>query len=272
VSSRVTILGAGPIGGNLASTLSLHHAVAEIVLTDDESPGVAAGKALDVRQSGAIGGSDVRVTVAPLEDAVAGAGVLVVADRAADGREWDGEAALAMLASVSHHPVPLIFAGASQSWLQERAVLELGIPWTRAIGTSAAALEAAVRAATALEAGCEASDVRLAVAGRPPRDVHVLWEWASIGGRPAVDRLPAAALRRIERRLEAFWPPGPCAAASAAARVIGSLLNGRETFTSAVCVFPAAGRAVMLPVRLDRNGISRAEVPELPRVRPPLGW
>ena len=56
----VAILGAGDLGGALARTLASGDAVSRIVLIDDART-VAAGKALDIRQTGPIESYDTAV-------------------------------------------------------------------------------------------------------------------------------------------------------------------------------------------------------------------
>jgi hypothetical protein len=123
------------------------------------------------------------------------------------------------------------------------------------VGSAPLAFEAAVRAVTALEADCDASDVRLTVVGRPPDEVAILWESATIGSEPAIERLGTAAIRRIEQRAVALWPPGPYALSSAAALAVRTLLDGARRTLTAFCVDERRARAVALPVRFDARGI-----------------
>src|SRR5438477_4938870 len=93
--SRVAILGAGEIGGAAARALATRARV-DAVLLIDEQPGVAAGKALDLRQAGPIGGYDTRIDGATDFAAAAGADAIVLADTAA-GAEWAGDSGLALV-------------------------------------------------------------------------------------------------------------------------------------------------------------------------------
>ena len=74
----VVILGAGELGGALAHKLAARDRVRSVCLVD-AAKGVAAAKALDIRQAGPIERFGTRVTAGTL-DAVVGAGVVVVAD------------------------------------------------------------------------------------------------------------------------------------------------------------------------------------------------
>ena len=76
----VVILGAGELGGALAHKLAARDRVRSVCLVD-AAKGVAAAKALDIRQAGPVERFGTRVTAGTL-DAVVGAGVVVVADPA----------------------------------------------------------------------------------------------------------------------------------------------------------------------------------------------
>jgi malate/lactate dehydrogenase len=73
--------------------------------------------------------------------------------------------------------------------------------------------------------------------------------------------------RRIERRLEPLWPPGPFALATAAAEAVATIVSdSRRTFSCFVAptdLRERRHRAAALPVRLGPNGVARMELPEL---------
>ena len=94
--SLVAIIGAGEIGGAVARALARRSRVDTIRLIDD-AQSVAAGKALDLMQSGPISGSDIRIEGTADLGAVADAAAIVLADPVAAGAEWGGEAALGVL-------------------------------------------------------------------------------------------------------------------------------------------------------------------------------
>src|ERR671914_492623 len=96
--SLVAIIGAGEIGGAVARALALRSRVDAIRLIDDQQS-VAAGKALDLLQSGPISGSDAHIEGAADLAAVSGASTIVLADGA--GRPLDGETGLALLRRLS---------------------------------------------------------------------------------------------------------------------------------------------------------------------------
>lgn len=267
--STVVILGAGEIGGALARQLAATDLVSRIVLVDDLGS-VAAGKALDVAQSGPVDRYHTLLTGTNDLAAVVGAAVLVVADRAGQpGGEWQDEAGLAMLKRVAglNQVAPLLCAGAAQGGLIERGVNEAGIPRVRLFGTAGEALRSAVTAITALEAQASPSDVSLTVLGRPPQQVIVPWDQGAIGGRSIPQVLSAAQLARLDARAARLWPPGPYALASAAARLIRTALTrGPRLHMAMVAVTRdegTPGRSAIMPVLLGPAGIRSIVTPSL---------
>jgi hypothetical protein len=254
--TTVAIVGAGPIGGTLASMLALGERCARVVLIDEEAPEVAAGKALDIQQSCPVAGSDTRVRSSGSVDGAGGADALVIADGGRDGLEIGDERGLALVrrAHAQSPSAPLVLAGGSHAWLIERAVVELRRPPASVLGSAPLALEGAVNAIVALEADCPVSDVRVTVAGRPPADVAVLWDSAVVAGAAAAGSLDAAAVRRIEARLPALWPPAPHALAAAAVRVVSLLLGGTGGTATCFVLRDGLGSPACLPIAVRRSG------------------
>src|SRR5262245_20811006 len=99
--STVAILGAGEIGAAAAHALAVRDCVRTVLLVD-AAVGVAAGKALDIQQAGAVERFHTRLLGTDDLSRVAGCTLCVVADRAATGSpEWNGDEALALLRRVS---------------------------------------------------------------------------------------------------------------------------------------------------------------------------
>lgn len=283
--STVVIVGAGPLGGAVASSLALRECCSRIVLCDPRFD-VAARVAMDVAHACPVTGSDTRVTWSRLEaigapqtasggaatpmsgaEATVGtvADVLVFADSGETGAEWAGESGLALASRVLavSGRAPAVFAGAAQVWLLERSAAELGRTRESVLGTAALAFEAGVRTMLALEADAAVSQAIVRVVGRPPREAAVLWESATVAGEPALERLDAAAVRRIEARLPALWPPGPHALGSAAAAAVAGIVTGAPGVLTCLTVAAGTNRAVALPARLGRGGVRRAWVPRV---------
>jgi malate dehydrogenase len=112
--ATVCIIGAGDIGGALAHALARSERVSRVLLVDGSGQ-VAAGKALDIQQAGAIDGFHVRLDGTSDLTRAAGCAVCVVADRV--GRpisEWSGEDALTMVKRLATYvgDAPIVLAGA----------------------------------------------------------------------------------------------------------------------------------------------------------------
>ncbi len=256
--STVAILGAGPIGASIAHTLARRARVWDVCLID-AAASVAAGKALDIRQSGPVEGYDTRVSGDGNVLAAAGAGVIVIADRHESG-EWEGDRGLALVRHLVSAGAtgPFVFAGPGQTWLMEASAQELGVPADRIIGTAAAALGGAVRALVALEVSGSGADVSLVVTGRPPAFV-VAWSSATIGGALITDRVLPHRLATISQQLKGLWPTGPYAIAAATALVVEGLLSGSRAHVPAVVIvereFGVRNRAALLGVTLGNGRV-----------------
>jgi malate dehydrogenase len=218
----VAIIGAGEIGGSTAGALAGRDWLKRIVLID-ACESVAAGKALDIQQSGAVSGFDTRVTGATDVSAAAGCDVLVVADRHAGG-EWTDDAALDVVrrALPVVSKAPIVFAGASQLRLLRLAISELRVPQARVLGSAPHALGSAARAMVAVVADRSATDVQIAVVGVPGAWVPA-WESACLGGLPLSSVLPAPRILAADRLIRGSWPPGPYALGSAAADCVAAM-------------------------------------------------
>lgn len=261
----VVIVGAGELGGMLAHVLARRDVAGAIRLID-ETGQVAAGKALDIAQAAPVEGFATEVVGTTETNGVAGAAVVVVADRVSGGEsnEDDGLRQLRQLSSMASRAV-IVCAGTETRSLVERGVRELGISRERIFGTAPEALAAAARAMVALEADVSPSDVGLTVTGLPPGQIVVPWDDATIGGLVATRLLDEPSRRRLAARLPHFWPPGPYALASAAARAIETMF-GRSRRLASCFVAPDDSmgrrtRAVALPVRLGPGGIADVIIP-----------
>lgn len=267
--ATVCIIGAGDIGGALAHALARSERVSRVLLVDGSGQ-VAAGKALDIQQAGAIDGFHVRLDGTSDLTRAAGCAVCVVADRV--GRpisEWSGEDALTMVKRLATYvgDAPIVLAGAEQAGLLLGAAREVHLRRDRLIGSATEALAAAVRAVVAIEARCSPSEVGLTVLGTPPNGFVVPWSEASIAGY-ALDRvLSQVQLARIEARTARLWPPGPFALGLAAARVVEACVqHSRRTFSVLTVLggeFGVRGRVGALPAILSPVGIVHTRVPSL---------
>ena len=266
--ATAVILGAGDLGGATARQLAAIDLVSRIIIVDDLA-NVAAGKALDIAQSGPIDGYHTAMSGMADIAAVVGAAVIVIADRATQpAAEWKDEAGLALIKSVSglNQRAPIVCAGTAQATLIERGVNELGVSRLRLFGSAPEALRSAVVAIVALEAGAAPSDISLSVLGRPDQ-IIVPWDEASISGRTATQVLSAAQLARLDARVARLWPLGAYALAGAATRIIRSGLTRTSRVHAALVAVTrdegVPGGSAMMPINLNASGIATIVTPAL---------
>ncbi len=262
--STVAILGAGPIGAATASRLA-ERARVDAVCLIDAAGDVAAGKALDIRQSGPIGRADTAVSGDANALTATGASVVVVADDVGEGaRTVERGLELVQQLVRAGCAAPMVFASPMHVALMEACARDLEIPAHRLIGSAPTALVSAIQAIAALELNLSAVD--LTVVGRPPSFV-IGWTAASTGGGRLSDRIPAHRLLSISQSLPKLWPPGPLAIGAATAAVVEALILGSRRLHPAMTIvdgeFGARGAAVLLPLELGRLRVLGRVMPSL---------
>ena len=268
--TQVAILGAGEIGGAVASVLARGSRVDEIRLID-ENERVARGTALDIQQTAPFSGSDARVAAFGDIGAAAGATVIVIADPAGSSAGWQGAAARSLVARVGRmgllQNAILICAGCGHLDLMGFALDELHLRRSRIIGSAPEALASGLRALVALEAGAAARDVALTVLGRPPDRALVAWTAGSIAGTSIFALLSPSQIHKLQRQLPALWPVGPGALALAAARMCEAVAQGsRQLFSCFVSRDRDNGTSAPLsawPAVLGPGGVERVAEPLL---------
>jgi malate/lactate dehydrogenase len=264
----LVIFGAGETAAATARQVAAAELASRIVLVDAAGT-IAEGKALDISQASAVDRYDTRLAGSADEAAAVSASIIVIADRAGESGEWSDEAGLALLQRLSrlNARAPILCAGVRQRSLIDRGVHDLGLLRTRLFGTAPEALRGAVASLVALEAEASPRDLSLLVLGRPPRDVIVPWDTASIGGRRAIDVLSPPAITRLDHQAARLWPPGPMSLASAAARVIRSMITRAPTTHVLEVALTrdehAGASAAMLPARVCPSGLLRVDRPPL---------
>jgi malate dehydrogenase len=273
--STVCIIGAGELGGAIAHALARGDRVRRVVIIDDgarasDAGNVAAGKALDIQQAGAIESSHTLLEGSADLSRAVGAAVAIIADRSGrPSSEWQGDDGLAMLRQLVRYTgeSPLVFAGASQAGLLLAAAREIHIRRERLIGSAPEALCGAVKSMVAIEAQCSPTEIGLTVLGAPSRGFVVSWSEASIGGHALERVLTQAQLTRIEGRLAHLWPPGPYALGLSASRVTEALVSSsRRAFSVLTPLdgeFGVRGKVGVLPAILSPRGIVVTRVPTL---------
>lgn len=265
--ATVAVFGAGDVGAACAQALTSRERVRRIFVIDS-SVNAAAGKALDLQQANAVGGSHTTIEATADETRAIGCSVLVVADRLGSGNsEWEGEDGLRLVQRLAaSSDAPMVFAGAAQADLMRTSSTELRIASRRLIGSAPEAFVAAVRAIVAVEAPCSPSEVCVAVLGTPARFV-IPWSEASIGGYALERAVSQVQLRRIEARAARLWPPGPYALGAAAARVVEAVVDAARRSCCVLTVldgeFRARKRVAAVPALLAHQGIARIRTPLL---------
>ncbi len=271
----IAILGAGDLGGAIAQRLAERARVGGVRLID-EAAGVAAGKALDIRQSGPVLRSDVHVTAASDALDAVGADVIVLAGDVGGG-EWTGARGLALVEKLERagSRAPLVFAGPGQAELMEACAAKLGVAANRMMGTAVGAAVGAIRALAGAEIDQSGVDVSIALAGRPPSLV-IGWSAARVGGALLSERLAAHRMLAVSSKLARLWPPGPYAIASATAPVVEALVRGSRRQHQALAIlegeYGVRGVAAMLLLTLGHGRILARSEPTLsPRERTGTG-
>jgi malate dehydrogenase len=267
--TTAAIIGAGELGGAIAHALARRASAARVVLVDGAGTS-AAGKALDIQQSGAIEGFDTQLGGTTDVARIIGCDICIIADRFGPASaEWQGEEAFTYLTNVAEMlpDVPLVFAGALQASLVAQLAKEARLSRTRLIGSAPEALASAIRAIVAMEARCSPSEVMLTVLGTPPVGFVVPWSEASIGGYALEQVLTPVQLTRIAARTARLWPPGPFALGQAAASVAHAVLHSSRRAVSILTMldgeFGVRGRVGAVPAVLSAPGIVHTRVPSL---------
>jgi malate dehydrogenase len=267
--STVCILGAGELGGAVADALARGERVARVILIDAAGT-VAAGKALDMQQTGAVAGYHTRLEGSSDFTRVAGCSVCVVADRTGPASvEWHGDDGFALLTRLLPYidVAPIVFAGTAQADLLGTLAREARVPRRQLIGSAPEALASAITAIVAMEAGCSPAEVRLTVLGSPPSGFVVPWSEASIGGLSLERVLTQVQLNRLEGRVSRLWPPGPFTLGLAAARATEAIVLSSRRAHSVLMVlggeFGVRGKVAAVPSLLTPEGITQTRVPTL---------
>jgi malate dehydrogenase len=266
--TTVAIVGAGAIAGSTAHSLAGSDRVGRVLFIDPVRT-AAIGKALDLRQAGAVDGTHTRLEGTDDTTRVTGCDVCVIADRFGAGGEWCGEEGLALVRQLISYAgrAPIVFAGASQVDLLAAAAEELAVHPRRLLGSAAEAFASAAAAIVATEANSSARQVKVTVLGTPPAGLVIPWSEASIDGYGVEQMLAPVQLTRVQARAAVLWPPGPYVLGTAAARVVTAMLSSsRQSFcvlTQLGGEFDVRSRVGCLPVRLGSQGIVETRVPEL---------
>lgn len=261
----VAIIGAGELGGSLAHVLA-RRGIARRIQLIDAAGQVAAGKALDIMQTGPIEGFSTLVSGGTDLTRVAGMPVVVIADRFKPQTGEDDLLVLRQISQLASRAVVLC-AGANGRELVERGVRELRYARQRLFGSAPEALAASIRALVALQTNGSVREVGLTVLGVPPAHTVINWDDATVGGFAATRMLDEVTRRRLSAQAGPLWPPGPHALAHAATEAIAAMTGvSRRTVTCFVAPDDSSGRrtrCAAMPARLALTGITSIELPTL---------
>ncbi|MFN7916108.1 MAG: hypothetical protein U0Q55_12285 [Vicinamibacterales bacterium] len=261
----VAIIGAGELGGSLAHVLARREIVRRIQLIDPSGQ-IAAGKALDIMQTGPVEGFTTPLHGSTDLTRVAGAHLVVLADQAKPQPGTDDLLVLRQISQLAARAVVLC-AGSDGRLLVERGVRDLRYGRERLFGSAPEALAASVRALVALQTNGSVRDVALTVLGVPPAHAVVNWDDATIGGFAATRVLDEPTRRRLGTQVGPLWPPGPHALAHAAVEAIAAVAGISRRAVSCFVAPPsgegARTRAAAMPVRLGLTGVTGVEAPTL---------
>jgi malate dehydrogenase len=267
--ASVAIIGAGSLGGAVAQALAARETVRRVLIVDDAA-GVAAGKALDILQSGAVSGSHTHLEGTGDLSRVIGCAVCVIADRYGPPEaEWAGDEGLSLLRRLLPwtEGTPIVFAGATQAGLMLTARREFHVRRAALAGSAPEAYASAMRSMVALEAGCSPAEVSLAVLGLPPAGLVVPWSEAAIGGFALERTLTPVQISRLDARAPSLWPPGPYALGMAAASAVEAIVTTSRRALSLLTVldgeYGVRNRLGSMPALLDGAGVARVRVPSL---------
>jgi hypothetical protein len=255
----VAILGAGPLGGALAYALASRGRFDEVRLVDPDKT-LAAGKALDILQSGPVDGFSTRVTGSATLDDANGAWVAILADPV----QPDPLQHLKQL----HERSPgatIVCADAAHAVVLGRAVATGAVSPDRLVGAAPAAAASAARALLALATDMSPGLISVGVTqAESPATCRIDWSGTSIDGAPADTSLTREQKRVLDDRLAALWPPGSLTLAAAAARVAEAAWFGaRSSFPCWWVTDGGAGGPMVHVLRFAPGGRVRAKAPSV---------
>lgn len=280
---KIALIGAGNIGGTLAHLIGLKE-LGDVVLFD-VFPGVAAGKALDIMQSGPVDGFDSNMVGTGDYSAIAGSDVVIVTagfprmpGMSRDDLLTKNAGVIAQVAEgiKTHCPNAFVIVITNpldvMVWVMQQ---KSGLPPERVVGMAGVLDSARFRLFLAQEFGVSVEDVTAFVLGGHGDTMVPLTRYSTVAGIPVPDlikmgwttqeRIDAIVNRtangggEIVKLLEkgsAFYAP----AASAIAMAESYLLDKKRVLPCAVLLngeYGQNGFYVGVPVVIGANGVER---------------
>jgi malate dehydrogenase len=275
---KVTIIGAGMVGGAVAQWLALQD-YADIVLVDIVE-GMPQGKALDLMEAGPVLGFDTRVTGTNSYEETAGSDLVVITSGIArkPGMSRDDllktnmgivRSVTKQVAAGSPNAVILVVSNPLDAMCHV-AFAQAGFPRERVIGMAGVLDSARFSTFIAEALDVSVEDVSAFVLGGHGDTMVPLSRFSTVSGIPLPELLPAEQIRAIETRTanggaeivgllktgSAYTAPG----ASVVAMVDSILLDKRRILPSSVLLkgeYGIDGLYVGVPVVLGAGGMKK---------------
>lgn len=283
VRPRVTILGAGQVGATTAHLLALKD-LADVTLIDIVD-GLAAGKALDVRQSAPVEGFQVSVQGTTDYGAIAGSDVVVMTAGLARKPGMSRDDLLAANANIvgpaaerigKDAPDTVIIVVTNPLDIMVALTLQrTGFPWQRVMGMAGVLDSARLRAFVAERLTVPPTDVQAMVLGSHGDLMVPLKQSITVRGEPVTHRIPGPELDQLLERTKnggaevvallkqgsAFYAP-----ASGVVEMVGAILRDSHAVLP-VCAWLSGEYGLQdvcigVPAQLGASGIER--IVELP--------
>ncbi len=231
--SKVTVVGAGMVGGTVAQMLALRD-YADVVLVDIVE-GLPQGKALDLMQVGPLMGFDTQITGANSYEETTGSDVVVITSGIArkPGMSRDDllRTNMGIVSSVTQQVVAgspdaiLIIVSNPLDAMCHAAFDVAGFPRERVIGMAGVLDSARFRTFIAMEAGVSVQDVSALVLGGHGDTMVPLSRYSTIAGIPITELFSADRVKAIEDRT-----------ANGGAEIVGLLKTGSAWYAPGTSV------------------------------------
>jgi malate dehydrogenase len=275
---KLLLVGAGQIGGTLA-LLAAQKELGDIVL-QDVVEGVPQGKALDLSQSRAVDGYDVRISGTNTYENANGADVVIVTAgvprKPGMSREDLLDINLKIVRDVAEHvkaqcPQAFVIVVSNPLDAMVYAMKKLtGFPKQRVVGMAGVLDSSRFRYFVADEVGCSIEDVHAVVLGGHGDDMVPVARFCSVGGVPLEQLIDPARLAAIVDRTRkgggeivallktgsAFYAP----AASAIAMAESYLRDKKRVLPAAAFLegeYGVSGLYMGVPVVIGKGGVER---------------
>ncbi len=275
---KVTVVGAGMVGGTVAQTLALRD-YADVVLVDIVE-GLPQGKSLDLAQAGTLLGYDTKLTGANGYDETAGSDVVVITSGIArkPGMTRDDllKTNMGIVGSVTERVVAaspdaiIIVVSNPLDAMCHVAYDIAGLPRERVIGMAGVLDSARFKLFIAQELGVSIQDVHATVLGGHGDTMVPLSRYSTVAGVPITELLSAERVTALEQRTanggaeivgllktsSAYYAPG----ASVVEMVDAILLDKKRVLPCCVLLqgeYGVSGTYVGVPVKLGAAGLEQ---------------